>query len=143
MKNRFKIEGDIATIYIPYLDQVLETIIDTKDLPVAQSFIGTWRAFSTRPGKYYIGGGIFFRRNGNIPGHTKQFTLARLLMGFPEELVVDHINDNSLDNRRSVNLQAITSSENVKKQIKKRGKGVYRTVRRRAGELGLGHLYDL
>ena len=143
MKNRFMINGDVTTIFVKYLDRTITTIIDTKDLPIAQSFNGTWTAcFGSKRSKLYIQGMVYMKRNGNKPAHKKQFFLARLLMGFPEGLVVDHINDDSLDNRRSVNLQAITNGENVRKQIKMRGKGVYRTVKRMARERGIGHYYD-
>lgn len=143
MKNRFMINGEVTTIFVQYLGKTITTIIDTKDLPIAQSFNGTWTAcFGSKRSKLYIQGMVYMKRNGDKPAYSKQFSFARLLMGFPEGLVVDHINDDSLDNRRSVNLQAITSGENVRKQIKMRGKGVYRTVKRKAIDCGLGHYYD-
>ncbi|MDP1931912.1 MAG: HNH endonuclease [Gammaproteobacteria bacterium] len=43
--------------------------------------------------------------------------MHRLIMGFPERMEIDHINGNSLDNRRS-NLRVVTRSENARNSKK-------------------------
>jgi len=61
----------------------------------------------------------------------KRFLLHRFIMNAPDNLMVDHINHNTLDNRRS-NLRICTNQENrqnsIKHKISKRCKykGVYR-----------------
>lgn len=47
----------------------------------------------------------------------KKIYLHRFLMDSPEGLIVDHINHQTLDNRRE-NLRVVTHSENMKNRIK-------------------------
>lgn len=47
----------------------------------------------------------------------KKIYLHRFLMNSPEGLIVDHINHQTLDNRRE-NLRVVTHSENMKNRIK-------------------------
>ena len=81
-----------------------------------------WRA--TRGGggkvkKYYAVTGSY---------HTERFLMHRLIMGLPrtaqDGLVVDHINRDSLDNRRA-NLRVVTISENNRNRAQKGYRGVY------------------
>ena len=76
----------------------------------------------------------YFNVTLQVKGHKKTFKVHQLVaMTFlnhkpnrTQDLVIDHINDNPLDNRLE-NLQVVTSRENVwKKQIKKSSK--YRGV---------------
>ena len=53
--------------------------------------------------------------------------MHRLIMGFPEGMVIDHINDNPLDNRRS-NLRVVTNAQNTSRQ-RRRNKHGYRGIR--------------
>lgn len=46
----------------------------------------------------------------------KKLYMHRLIMGEPKDLVVDHINNQTLDNRR-YNLRAITQTENRRNSI--------------------------
>lgn len=114
MKNAFEIRGEITAIFIPYKGEIKETLIDTADLEIASSFKGRWTITknpNTKKDKFYVFGALYKR---------DKLALHRLLMNFPKGLDVDHINDDSLNNRRSTNLQAITRSENVKKQVRNR-----------------------
>ena len=54
----------------------------------------------------------------DIKGSTKKIRLHRLIMNCPEDKVVDHINHNTLDNRKS-NLRICTLQQNNKNQKKK------------------------
>lgn len=54
--------------------------------------------------------------------------MHRLIMGFPEGKYVDHINGNSLDNRKS-NLRVCTNSENQRNR--------YKTIRNTSGYKGV------
>ena len=120
MKNEFEIIGDITIIHIDYLDRKLKTFIDTADLELVSSFTGKWGVVKQQgyKEKFYVIGA----------SKGKQMFMHRLIMNFPEGLDVDHINDDSLNNRRLTNLQAITRSENVKKQD--RSNIAYRRVKR-------------
>jgi hypothetical protein len=67
----------------------------------------------------------YVKTNIKIDGKYYSRTMHRLLLSAPKELDVDHINRNTLDNRRS-NLRLVTQSQNSMnmKMQNKWGKGV-------------------
>lgn len=103
MNNKFEIRGDVTAIFLKRMDgSILETSIDTKDLPVVQSFPKTWFAvWSPNTKSFYV--------QGLIQGRS--IRLHRWVLTPPKGLVVDHINHDTLDNRRS-NLRIATYAEN-------------------------------
>ncbi len=98
MVNFYKIEDSIVIIYLPIEGHfnVVEVKIDLIDLPLI-SAVQFW--FCTLKG--YAKG---WHEGKNINMH-------RLIMSCPKELVVDHINHDTLDNRR-INLRNCTAREN-------------------------------
>lgn len=69
------------------------------------------------------------RRDGRRDdGRVRYVYLHRFLMGEPEEVTIDHVNRNSLDNRRA-NLRVATERENgankLKRGVRSRYKGVW------------------
>lgn len=108
MKNKFEIRGDVTAIFVTYKQFVFETLIDTLDLEKADSFSGTWFAMYAKNNQRFYAYGVPRDENG------KQFTLRlhRFLTNCPKGLHVDHINHNTLDNRRSANLRIATFSQN-------------------------------
>lgn len=64
-------------------------------------------------------------RNG---GESKKIYMHRLIMNPPPGMTVDHINHNSLDNRRS-NLRILTHSQNIaNSRVSTKNKSGYRGV---------------
>ncbi|OKP91390.1 HNH endonuclease [Paenibacillus sp. P32E] len=124
MKNSYEIRGDTTAIFIKRPDGTyLETLIDTEDLPKLEAFYGSLRATRyDQYSQYYVYGTIDHFIEIRKRTVKKQVSLHRFLMGFPKDLVVDHINEDTLDNRRSINLQAISNGENVKKSAHKRNR---------------------
>jgi hypothetical protein len=100
MMNRYEINGDIVTIFMNY--NQTKAVIDLEDFDLVNSYPNSWIANDE---KYIF---MHLPRDGN---KRKSIKLHRLLMGFPEGLVVDHINHDPLDNRKS-NLRVITRQQN-------------------------------
>lgn len=119
MKNHYEIRGTITAVFLRRKDgTVLETIIDTNDLKIAKSLPNSWCAWYNRHTKtYYV--------VGTLPGtkqKTKKVYMHRFLMSTPPNLQVDHINNDTLDNRRSSNLRNVTPTINQhNKKVKGRG----------------------
>lgn len=106
MQNEYEIRGDITIIFAYHKGDRYEIIIDTEDLDRVKCYLNTWHIFKTRkvPRPYPIG--------YTYVGGTKQFKLYHLIMGTPlQGYVVDHINHDTLDNRKS-NLRIITRDQN-------------------------------
>ncbi|MFE4203875.1 HNH endonuclease [Aneurinibacillus aneurinilyticus] len=106
MKNNYEVRGDVTAIYMKCPNGViLETLIETSDLELLKDFQYTWFPKLTRD-KWYAES--FIRVS---TGKRKRLSLHRKLMGSPEGFQIDHINHNTLDNRRS-NLRIVTNGQN-------------------------------
>lgn len=118
MKNNYEIRGDTTAILFKRKDgTVLETLIDTTDLEKADTFPNTW---FLKPDKQGL------RPFGFIKGKT--YYLYRWILDVGPEYDVDHINHNTLDNRRS-NLRVVTRAKNLQNLTpRKRTSSPYRGV---------------
>ncbi len=113
MKNKFEIREDTTAIFVYSKGKYLEFLIDTADLPIVQSFKGTWSANWGR-GKVYAR-----QRKGNWrKGELVDYPLHRVITNCPVGLEPDHIDGNTLDNRRS-NLRVSTHTQNMGNQHRK------------------------
>lgn len=85
----------------------LVALIDADDLPIAEG----WR-WSAKRG---VGGHVYAYRNAWEPEARKQRSLLlhRAIMEPPTGMVVDHINGDTLDNRRA-NLRICTQGQNLR-----------------------------
>jgi hypothetical protein len=102
-----------------YLDEGKWTILDAEDYYRYAGF------------KWCIGGdkGKFYAIRGQMisPADSKIVRLHRLIMNAPEGLLIDHKNNNGLDNRRA-NLRLATHSQNMQNRRKRRSNTTSRFI---------------
>ncbi|MHB8065882.1 MAG: HNH endonuclease [Ruminiclostridium sp.] len=126
MRNGYEIRGQVTAIFLKRKDgEILETLIDTNELPRAQEFNGSWYAQwnpSTR--SYYVCG-----YSKMVQGKRKCELLHRWIMSNPEQMDVDHISHKTLDNKKQ-NLRCISHQENIqnRKSANKNSKSGIRGV---------------
>ena len=85
-------------------EEVARALIDLEDVDKVKQY--KWRVND----QWYV--------LTDIKGTTKKIRIHRLIMDCPDNMVVDHINHNPLDNRKS-NLRICTQQQNNKNQKKK------------------------
>lgn len=105
MKNNYEIRGDVTVIFIRHKGRIVETFIDTVDLPKVASHPRSWFAIVntvTRPDKLRV-----FAHNDE----RKTFYLHRYVTDAPPDVEVDHINCDPMDNRKA-NLRFSTKTTN-------------------------------
>jgi transcriptional regulator with XRE-family HTH domain len=108
MKNNYEIRGEITVIFIRRKDgSVIETIIDTEDLELAKNIFGRWSASRGKTER----SSLYVACNSLVKGVQKPISLHRLIMGDPQGMLIDHINHDTLDNRKA-NLRIATYGEN-------------------------------
>lgn len=118
MKNKFKVDGEVTTIYIVSKGETFECFIDTKDLAIVGLY--SWWLKRSKNTNYAM---------STLYGDKKTHIHMHRLLAEPETTkeVVDHINYNGLDNRRS-NLRVVSQSVNLRNQSKVKGvQGVNKT----------------
>ena len=93
------IRGDVAVIP---LTKDYEAIIDSSDFDLVNGY--NWTAQVNR-------NNVYAYRSERISGRSNTMLLHRILMQPEDGMVVDHINGNTLDNRRA-NLRVCTASQN-------------------------------
>lgn len=106
MKNKFRIDGEVTTVFLSSGDGIKEAIIDTKSLEILNDFEGTFRAVWNQNTKSY------YAQGNDLTNKKKNVMMHRWVMCAPEGMVVDHLNHDTLDNRRS-NLKVTTQSHNM------------------------------
>lgn len=104
-KNRFEIRGDTTAIYLPRKDgSELETLIDTEDLDRIKKHQNVWYALYARTTR------SFYVRSYS---EGKKIALHRVIMKCDDkQLVIDHINHDTLDNRKA-NLRMVSQAINM------------------------------
>jgi len=93
---------EVRGSWIIPLTQGRETLVDEEDVEFLGQFNWHWNSRPTGTGYAVLKSPFFFR-------------MHRVLTKCPDEYMVDHINGNSLDNRKS-NLRIVTNRENQQNQ---------------------------
>lgn len=103
-KNDYKILEDYAIIFVKKKDLLLEVKVDIEDLEKILN-VGRWHA--TQNSEWKDAGFYMCNRPVNKPC----IKMHRFIMNCPRDKVVDHINHDTLDNRKQ-NLRIVTQFEN-------------------------------
>jgi hypothetical protein len=114
-------EDENGQTVIP-LTKGMFAIVDPEDVELLSAH--KWHA-SKSQGAYYASAGIY------VDGEQVHQTMHRLVKNNPEGLYIDHINGNTLDNRKS-NLRVCTPTENrINSKVRKDNKSGYKGVHQR------------
>lgn len=125
MRNSYEVRGNATAIYLNRDDgSVFETLVDTADLSRLLACEISWHVDGGGSKAFYVRGNI------KEDGKYRTVRLHRWLLNPASHLVVDHINNNPLDNRKE-NLRIVTQAENNQnlKGAKKNSKSGIRGVR--------------
>jgi len=102
MKNKYKIVGDTLIVYNRKDNR--EMLFDAEDFNIVNKH--TW----------YINIRYVTTRIRKIDNKQTGMYAHRLIMSFPNNFYIDHINGNKLDNRK-INLRLVTNSQNQHNQL--------------------------
>lgn len=107
MKNNYRIENGQAYVEIFCKKKRMETVVSLEDLEIMKKHKGRWYAWYSKDNDTYYVCRWFYDKEGKL----KVSYLHREIMGSPKGKVTDHVNHDTLDNRRS-NLRIITHAQN-------------------------------
>jgi hypothetical protein len=132
MEYKYKIDGDVAMIYITNRKkEIFEVLVDTEDLERVINFHYSWYiAYHKSINAYYVKSTVYC---GTVDGKHKskpQFLHRYILEDkITDNDYIDHINNNELDNRKC-NLRITNNSLNLRNRTgkNKNNKSGYRNV---------------
>jgi len=107
MKNDFEIRGEEAVVYVRCKSLTFATLVDTEDIPRLLDFPYSWYACKRTYGGFVVKSKIY---------KSSGIYLHRFILDAPPDLYVDHINHDTLDNRK-MNLRLATPSQNGQNRI--------------------------
>ena len=127
MITNYKIDGEITTLYIPHKGTMMEAYIDTEDLHRVLQFSKYWSiSMNKEHPKGYVVKAVY---DPEIKRARTQVRLHKFVLNYKGKNKIDHINHNSLDNRKS-NLRIVTVEDNSRNRERKNinNKSGYRNV---------------
>ena len=108
LKNEYERRGNTTVIFLDRKDgSRLETLIDTSDLQRAMKFQWKWSPHWDKHTKSYYVEGKSYEKGGK----REYFSLHRWIMQPEKDYEVDHINHDTLDNKRN-NLRILPKGTN-------------------------------
>jgi hypothetical protein len=109
MRNEYYIDklDNVVLVYLKYKGETMSAMIDIEDFSKIEEFPNTWFPKPSNSGFYMIG------RYRKDPENKKWTYIQahRLIMDAPKGKEVDHINHETLDNRKE-NLRVVSKSVN-------------------------------
>lgn len=120
MKNKYRIISDAAIIEIWSKKLLYECKIDTEDLDKVKELGTSWGIARSNSSYFMV------RTIKQVNGERKAIGIHNIIMNPPDGMVVDHINGDTLDNRKR-NLRTIPrwgNAQNVTKLLRNNRSGV-------------------
>jgi hypothetical protein len=108
IQNKYEIRGDVTCIFVIYKGIEMESIIDTEDFERLYRIGCTWYVVKNGT-NIYVNGKYIIKKGEKKSLHLHKFILDEQQQN---KLDIDHINHNTLDNRKC-NLRFLTKAENV------------------------------
>lgn len=129
-KNRYKIIDNYAIIYLERRSEdALETLVDIEDLEKVLNYKYKWCAGWAKHTKtYYAMATIYLGTINNKPKYTT-IHLNSFIMSCPEGMEVDHIDHDTLNNRKeNLRVTTVTNNHTHRTKANKNNSTGYRNV---------------
>lgn len=107
-RNGYEVRGDITCIFVKYKGTIMESLIDTDDFDKIYRTGCTWYVVKNST-NLYVNGQFYVKKGERKSIHLHKFILDE---NKQVSLDIDHINHDSLDNRKC-NLRFVTKAENL------------------------------
>lgn len=129
--NNYRIDNEITTIFVENRNKnIFEIFIDTEELHKFIQFNKSWHAvYDKCTSQYYARTIVNHPKTDSCAKWCETILMHRFILGTNTKDVVDHINHNQLDNRKSnLRIISISSNSRYREDKNKNNKSGYRNV---------------